>query len=381
MQKDPDQKEDRHGGNLEAMAAIANRPPEEIVDFSVSINPVGFPEWLKPLLNSQADSLARYPDPAYTTLKEAIARRFGVDCGEITLGNGSSEILYTIPRAIAAVRAILPVPSYTDYARALKLSGVATELFFLNEDRNFSIDLEALERVLKKADKKAPLLIYLGHPNNPTGQPLPAEGIHRLALAYAQCTWVIDESFIDFASDIESFRGQRPANVIVLYSATKILAVPGLRIGFALSHPRIARALADQQPFWSVNSFAAAVLERAMGDTTYIQHSRSLVEHWRRDLVEGLQRLNRFVVYPSTANFLLVKIADSAFSAPDLYEKLLKDYGIAIRDCTCVPGLDRSYFRIGVRQPRENARLLDAIKETIKSSAHAATYTAGDPHG
>ena len=122
-----------HGGNLGQLSDRAGLLPDEIADFSANINPLGAPEWLRSIISSQIASIAHYPDPDCLALKEAIAAAYSVGVDEILVGNGSTELLYLIPRALEATRAVIPVPAYVDYVRSAELANLPVERVTLKE--------------------------------------------------------------------------------------------------------------------------------------------------------------------------------------------------------------------------------------------------------
>ena len=107
-----------HGGYINRLARQAGLRPDQVLDFSANINPLGPPEWFRSLVSSQLSSLVHYPDPECSTLVEAIALHYRTDPQEIVVGNGSSELLYLLPQALPVTKALIAVPAYIDYARA-----------------------------------------------------------------------------------------------------------------------------------------------------------------------------------------------------------------------------------------------------------------------
>jgi len=151
----------QHGGNLRELAKRAKCNDEDILDFSASINPLGFPSWLRMFVNSQISSLIHYPDIDYQEIKEGIASFYDINIENITIGNGSSEILYKIPLAVSAQKAILPVPSYLDYEKVIKLFNIPYEYFFLNEHNDFDFDFERFSDYLK-CESAVNTLVFFG---------------------------------------------------------------------------------------------------------------------------------------------------------------------------------------------------------------------------
>ena len=136
---------ERHGGNLTKLAAAAGRPAGELLDFSANINPLGPPEWLRPLISSLVGDLVHYPDPDCTDLVRAFSERFPVSADEVLMGNGETELLYLLPRVLGKGRAVIPVPAYEDYGAAAESAGMTVERLPLSEERAFIPDIAEIE--------------------------------------------------------------------------------------------------------------------------------------------------------------------------------------------------------------------------------------------
>jgi adenosylcobyric acid synthase len=344
-----------HGGNIKKLAESTGLECKDILDFSANINPLGPPQWLRPLINSQIESLIHYPDPACSELTCAIAHYYQVKEEEVLVGNGSTELIYQVPRALDLSRAVIAIPSYRDYVQAAEQSGMTVEKIVLREEDDFRPDLPLLEAQIKND-----FLVILAQPNNPTGITVDAEAIRRMARRHPSSLFVIDEAFADFIEDLDSLTRDRPSNVIVLRSFTKFFAIPGLRLGWALADPQIAKKVRAILPPWSVNTLAQKVGEAALSDRTYAEQTRALVKKLREDLRLTLESLPGLKVYPGESNFLLVRIELEHISAPQLASRLLPQ-GMAIRVCENFEGLDGRFFRLAVRTAEENDRLGQAL--------------------
>ena len=344
-----------HGGNIEKLAKTAGLECKDLLDFSANINPLGPPQWLRPLINSQIDSLVHYPDPACSQLTSAIAEHYRVKEEEVLVGNGSTELIYQIPRALGCPTALIPVPSYRDYVQAAEQSGMAVEKIFLKEEDEFRPDLAWLATRLKDHP-----LVILGQPNNPTGITVDPQGLRRMAQSHPSSLFMIDEAFADFIGDLDSLTHDRPSNVIVLRSFTKFFAIPGLRLGWALADPEIAQKVRAILPPWSANTLAQKVGEAALKDGAYAEQTRAVVKKLREDFRLNLQGLSGLKVFPGESNFLLVRIDSNQINASQLASKLLAQ-GVAIRVCENFEGLDGRFFRVAVRTSEENERLCQAL--------------------
>ncbi|MBU4212147.1 MAG: cobyric acid synthase [Verrucomicrobia bacterium] len=360
---------DGHGGNRNRLAQLAGKAPDEILDFSANINPLGPPDWLRPVISRHLGELVHYPDSQAGALVAATSRRYGAAADEILSGNGSTELLYLLAQVAGTKRAVIPVPCYTDYARAARLAGMELVSVPIAEKDGFQFAPEQLAPLLNEA-----AAVFIGRPNNPTGQVCHAPSIRTLAQAHPECLFIVDEAFGDFVEDFESLTTKRPPNVVVLLSLTKIFAIPGLRLGCAVADAALAGSVRARQPPWSVNTLAQAVGVAALGDTDYVARSRSMVRGEREALLAELRRIQGLVVYPGAANFLLVRLdlpavatlpaLQAGSSVPDariLAQRLLSEDGIAIRVCANFEGLDARFFRVAVRTADENARLIAAL--------------------
>jgi len=356
MKKEPTQI-NRHGGNVRQLALSAGLAAEDILDFSASINPLGLPEWFRPVISRAIGSLTHYPDPDCRALNRAISARYEVTEEEVIAGNGSTELLYLIPHVLSASRAVIPVPAYSDYARASELSGLKVEKIFMKEENGFRPDISTIESRLTGND-----IVFIGQPNNPTGILCDVKELRAMAGRNGSTVFVVDEAFADFVEDMDSLTRRRPANVIVLLSFTKFFAIPGLRLGCAIADPAVISRIREFIPPWSVNTFAQSVGEAALADTDYAAKSKENVRAERKSLAEELQSITGLYVYPGKANFLMVRIDRGGINAPMLAQELLRK-GIAIRTCENFDGLNSRFFRVAVRTAEENGRLCDALRD------------------
>jgi adenosylcobyric acid synthase len=348
-----------HGGYINRLAREAGLRPDQVLDFSANINPLGPPEWFRSLISSQLSSLVHYPDPECSPLVEAIALHYRTDPQEIVVGNGSSELLYLLPQALPVTKALIAVPAYIDYARAAQIAGLPIEWHSLKESEGFRLDPNQLEGQLSGGE-----LVILGQPNNPTGLTFDPQALRALAARHPETCFLIDEAFADFVEGLESLARKRPSNVIVLLSFTKFYAVPGLRLGGVLLTPAWARKIQELRPPWTVNTLAQQFGAAALQDLEYEQAGRALVKEQRLLLTRALTAIPYLTVYPGEANFLFLRSDHPALNAAELARKLLAE-GIAIRVCNNYQGLDDRYFRVAVRTESENQRLAEALEALL----------------
>jgi len=361
LRDDPvNHRNNEHGGNVRKLAQEAGQSPEELLDFSANINPLGPPDWFRPLISSRLSSLVHYPDPDSSSLKASISDHFGVKEEDVLVGNGSTEIIHSLPRALPIRGALIPVPTYSDYVHAIELTGKLVEKIFLKEEEAFQLDLSVLNRKISSGQ-----LVFIGQPNNPTGLLVDPVALRALALRHPSTFFVIDEAFFDFVEDAESLIGHRPSNAIILRSFTKFYAIPGLRLGYAIAEPDVILKIKKSMPLWSVNSLAQAAGEHALQDHAYALRTRAFVRQQREFLVNELQSIPGLTVFSGRANFLLVRLDRQDADAPALAKQMLSS-GIAIRPCDNFDGLGKRFFRIAVRSDVENLKLLHSLRKALR---------------
>lgn len=359
----PNQPRHQHGGNLTALSQRSGLEADELVDFSANLNPLGPPEWLRPLISANISDLAHYPDPHCTALTQTVAERFATDPAQVLIGNGASELLHLLIRGLFKTRLVVPVPSYADYAEVARLYGMRVEPIALNESNGFALQMDILEVFLDE-DHAADTLVILGQPNNPTGTQLNVNDVRGLARRHPQTSFLIDESFLDLSDAPTSLGHERPDNVIILQSLTKTYAIAGLRLGMALGAAELMARCRCLQPLWSVNTLAQKVGRAALADDEYRQRSRAFVREQRQALYELLEKLPGVTVFPGSANFLLCRLEHPQLNAVQLTDKALHQ-GIALRACDNFAGLDDRFFRVAVRPAAEQLQLEQVLSTLL----------------
>ncbi len=355
-----------HGGNPWAWSKLQGSPAQEILDFSVDLNPLGPPADLADLLQEGAGSLRRYPEPTYERFRKAVGRRLERDPAQILPGNGTSELIHLVSRAFARARAAVVVPTFTEYERAVAADGGQTIPIPLREEEAF-----APPALKGGPDLSRIQLLFLCNPNNPTGTFWPKELIFPWiqAAQLVGAMVIVDEAYMDLtqepaqgslAREIERF-----PNLIILRSLTKTFAVPGLRAGYLVASALVCGRLGRLAPPWSMNALASWVMLNWLNDEEYLARSRRAIAIGRRQLEKGLKAFPQLAVFPSQANFLLIRLEDSSWSGPLLRERLLSR-GILIRACDDFTGLAPGRFiRVAVRAEEENQRLLLGLRELL----------------
>jgi len=352
----------KHGGHIRNLASLAGCKAEELLDFSANINPLGPPGCLRRVISRHLSEVTHYPDPHCLNLRKAIASAFSVPAKEVICGNGSTELIYALPRALPVTRAIIPVPSYTDYAEAASKAGLGITTLLTDVESGFSIDWSRVEAELSGGE-----MVIAGQPGNPSGTMFDPSALLDVADRHLSTFFVVDEAFADFVDGYQSLASHGRSNIIILRSMTKFYAIPGLRLGYALAPEPVIQRISEVLPPWSVGSLAQAAGAAALEDEGYAQRTRSEIVRLREQLQRCLMDLDVTRCFPSAGNYLLVRLERTTLNAAELARRLLSRR-IAIRVCGNYEGLDERYFRVAVRTEEENGRLLDAMADVIGPS-------------
>jgi threonine-phosphate decarboxylase len=349
-----------HGGNiLDAVERYGIRE-KDIVDFSANANPLGPSSAALRAAKKALAVIGRYPDGEMNELRKAIARYFGIRPGHVVCGNGSTELIHLIPRVYKPKKVLVPVPTFTEYAAAAAAAGSEVINYPLKEKDGFRVDPIEMAFALKGVD-----MIFLCNPNNPTGLLVP-KGEMREILNYALkegVRVVVDEAFMDFIDNESLVKDavQSP-HVICLRAFTKFYGMPGLRVGYAVANEETAASLASSLEPWSVSTPAERAAIAALNDWGYTKKTRKLIAKERDRLLSALRLLPGVEPFPSSVNFIFIKLA--SVDSRSLTQTLgLR--GILIRDCSSFPNLNNRFVRIAVRTRRENERLLAALRDVL----------------
>ncbi len=349
-----------HGGNIAEAAERYGIDEKRIIDFSSNVNPLGPSPAARRAAKKALAHIDRYPDPAMTSLRKAIARYHGIKPGQVICGNGSNALIHLIPRVFRPKKVLIPMPAFAEYAAAAEDAGSHVVPLLLRERDGFRVDPVEMAFALKGVD-----MVFLCNPNNPTGLLIPKGEMLEIAhyALESGARLVVDEAFMDFVAGASVLKeAVQSSHLICLRAFTKFFGMPGLRIGYAVSGEETIAALRTGQEPWNTNVLAEHAALAALNDWRYIKKTGAFVEKERSRFLSALRLLPGVETFPCTANFIFVKITSSA--APLLVEKL-GSRGLLVRDCASFDGLDHRFLRIAIRKGRENDRLIKALRELL----------------
>jgi threonine-phosphate decarboxylase len=321
------------------------------IDFSSNVNPLGPPDGVKEALIESIGEIHHYPDIDASKLKEAISKYVDTPSENITLGNGSSELIKNFCEVfVDNGNAVIPGPTFSEYEYFAGLYGA--------DIRHVPLDVQ---KIIDSIDKNTDA-VFLCNPNNPTGTLFDGDEIMKVARAAldASAFVFLDEAYIEF-SEALAVRACEFENMVVLRSLTKFFSLAGLRIGFASAHRDLIDAMERVRVPWNINSLAQIAGIESLKDKQFIEKSREFIKKEREFMFSELSGFLK--VEKSYANFFLIDLGGK-IKSQELKEALLKK-GILIRDCSTFTALDDNFIRVCIRKHDENLKLIEELKKEI----------------
>lgn len=346
-----------HGGHVFRVAREMGWDWRDVLDFSANINPLGIPDSVRQAIARSTEQILHYPEIGAPAFCRAAGEAWGVAPEQILAGNGATELIYFLIRALKPRRAHLVTPAFTEYRRALAGCEITRTRCRASED--YAIDLPRIAADSRRYD---PDLLILTNPNNPTGCLMPSGELARWIGEELPATTqvLLDESFIDFTPRASlAWETLQRQGIFVLRSLTKFYALPGLRLGCLISGVEEIQGLEAIREPWQTNVLAEQAGIAALQDDEYRRRSVALIAAERLWLERRLRQSPGVKPLPSQANFIF---AHCARPVADLQEFLLP-HKVLIRDLTGVEGVEGGAFRVAVRGRADNERLLVLLEE------------------
>ncbi len=322
--------------------------------------PYGIPDTLQTELQVQLASVAvnRYPDSSAALLKQQLRKTFQIDAAyELTLGNGSDELLQMIQLALGGPgRTIMaPQPTFSMY----EIIACYTRAQFVGIDLNENFQLDR-DHWLNAVEKYQPSCVFFAQPNNPTGNLFDAELIEQTARRVAGLV-VSDEAYFNYSARSMLSALRNHDNLAVIRTLSKS-GLAGLRLGYLISHPQWATEFEKLRLPYNVGVYNQVCASFALQHWEQMVQGMARVLAERRRLGTALKRLSGLEVYPSETNFIMVRVIGR--DAIRVFEDL-KEKGILIRKLVGMHPLLESCLRISVGAPHENDTLLTALPEVL----------------
>ncbi|MEW6557511.1 MAG: threonine-phosphate decarboxylase CobD [Elusimicrobiota bacterium] len=356
----------RHGGNIWQIAKEYKIPIEKIIDFSTNINPLGIPNRVENKLIENMHLISYYPDPYCSQFIQKLSETLCIKKENILVGNGSTELIYTISAAISPKKVVIPIPTFSEYENSVKAHNAEIEFYICREENNFKINIARMIKLLPYSQ-----MIFVCNPNNPTGSVLSKEELVFLAKKCQQnnVLLLIDETYINFVIDDEDFTMIHNIDnnqIIVLRSFTKFFAIPGLRLGYMVANKNIIEKIKKFQPVWSVNILAQIAACEIIKDKEYIQKTKEYIQIQAKILRGHFVDIYDIIKpYPTVTNFILCRF-NRSYNYNHIFRRLIQEHGIIVRNCSNFRRLSNRYFRVAIRTEKENKKLIHAFWKVLE---------------
>ncbi len=330
----------------------------DIVKLASNENPRGPGPAVLAAINGELGSLSRYPDGNGYALKEALVKHLNVDAAQITLGNGSNDVLDLVARVavLPGTEVVVAEHSFVVYRLAtLSAGGTLVEV----PARDYGADLDAMLGAINERTR----VVFLANPNNPTGTWVSKDALGAFLDAVPERVWVVlDEAYLEYGDNPDYPNAltllDRHPNLIVTRTFSKIHGLAALRVGYGVSSAEFADLLnRARQPF-NVNSVALAAAAAALADQEFVSESRVMNQAGMAQIVDGLAALGLEHI-PSLGNFVAF---DCGKPGPEVFQALLK-LGVIVRP-VAEYGLP-NHIRVSIGLPEENARFLEALPAAL----------------
>jgi histidinol-phosphate/aromatic aminotransferase/cobyric acid decarboxylase-like protein len=352
-----------HSPSFFSVARAMGQHADDLADFCIPCNPY-FPtdEMFGELERNLRTILKFYPSDA-GAITAQLAHVLRLNPSTISLANGSTELITWIDRLLVDASIAVPIPTFGRWTDQPLETGKRVDMFLLKESDNFELRVDKYVDFIKRRGSRVAVLC---NPNNPDGGYLPRREVIRFMDALEDLDLVVvDESFIDFVEaemnpSVAAEAVVRP-NVIVLKSLGKNFGLHGIRFGYQVSNPALTRKLSGALPKWNLNSLAETVIFMLAERRAEYEDSLKKLALDRFMMNSQLNQFPELTVFPSQANFLLVKLPGSVDGA-ELCDYLLTEHHLLVRQCGNKIGMTSQFMRFGVRPDTEVERLVEGLR-------------------
>lgn len=344
------------GKPIDELARENEIDPASIVKLASNENPLGPSPRVIKAIESTVTELSRYPDGNGFILKQALAEKYDVQLDQITLGNGSNDVLELLARAFAGPgdEVVFSEYAFLVYPHATK--AVEATPVVVPAD-NWGHDLDAMAQAVTDKTK----IVFIANPNNPTGTWFSKAALENfLAKIPSQVIVVLDEAYIEYVDDPDFPNGvdylSRYSNVVVTRTFSKAYGLAGLRVGYSISSPQITNILNRLRQAFNVNSLALIAASTALSDHQYLAESIVINQQGMQQLMAGFDELHLNYIH-SKGNFIAVELGGQSQS---IYQQLLSN-GVIVRPVANynMP----NHLRVSIGLEHENQRLLTVLKQ------------------
>jgi len=349
------------GRSIDEIASNYDLNPDKIIKLGSNENPIGPSPKAVEALKKNLNKINRYPESNLKGLIQQVASYSGVSPSNVVLGgDGADEILDVLGKAFIEPgdEFIVPIPGYMYYEFTLKIQD-AVPVYAKWDVPTNTLDVNSVIQALSPKTK----LIFLCTPNNPTGGLISKKDIKKI-LESTDALVIVDEAYFEFSgvNNVDLLTNYK--NLFILRTFSKVLGLAGMRIGYGLSNPEIIEYMYRVKPVFSLTKLSEVAASATLKDKNYLKISEKISVESREFLYSSMSKFENLKVYESKANYILVDIRKTGFTAKKLSEELMKK-GIIVRDCTSFKGLDEYWIRVSVGTLEQDEDFIKILEDII----------------
>lgn len=337
-----------------------NLNEQDIIRFDTNTSPFIPKEWLNNIASKlETLGINDYPDTSYIKLRKSISKYININENQISVTNGADEGLDIISKIFIDkdTDIIISTPTYSFYSIVTKIMG--GNIISIPRKKNFVDDIENI----LKSPKRKNNIIFLCNPNNPTGNSIERKNVIRL-LNEINSVIVIDEAYVEFSGNTLVDLTKKYNNLIILRTFSKAFSLAGARIGYIIASKTMVDILNKVRPPNSLSVISLALADIAINDIEKVNDNIKLIINERTKCKNFLENIPGINVFPSDANFLLIKF--NKINSDIIYNLLLKE-GLIVRNLNNIQSLENC-LRFSIRNSKQNNVLLNTISKIINNN-------------
>ncbi len=337
-----------------------------MTDHSSNMNAVGSTKAARDAIKRNVDIILEYPDYLNTNIIALVSNYFGVPAKNVSIGSGSTQILFDIPKLLTYKRAVVIVPTFWEYVVLNERGKKNIKKIYLKEEQGFTPNYSLIQRNIRDGDA-----VFICNANNPTSKLYGRDDLLKLVKDNPKVQFIIDETYLIFRGDYKrqtlTNEVQTVKNLHVITSLSKFFALPGIRLGVIISNERtIASYTTSIHIPYSIHPLSCVAFQPLLINKEFTMRSQKFYDVERRNFYEKLEKTlkGRLDVLKPDANFIFGHIITGQKSSYVVHS--LSKKGILIRGGGELPDVGENWIRFSIRSKKENALLLKGLDEVLK---------------
>ena len=345
--------------SVRTLGAYTLRPYEPRIKLNQNESPFDVPQAIKDRIHAILAERPwnRYPPFVAANFIQAVSEATRWPADGVLVANGSNELIQSILAVVVApgVSVVVPEPTFTLYRLMTEVNGGTVVSVALNDDLAFDVGA-----IVRAARETSAAVVVLCSPNNPTGAALTREEIERVH-DETDALILLDQAYVEFGGyDAIPLLDGRP-RLVVLRTFSKAMAMAGLRAGYMLAHPALAAEVNKAKLPYNINFFTEVAAAEVLHHRDVMHEMVSAIRGERDRVVAAMESIPGLRVYPTAANFILFRVEAPAITHGDVFDRLLAEYGVLVRDVSKYPMLERC-LRVNAGAPEENDVFLEGLR-------------------